>query len=138
MNAVFIDTSAWIAVMVRKDHNNREAVACFEGLLKERIPLVTSDYVLDETLTRIRYDSGHHKAVEFYNIIKESREKGYLIMKRIDEALWDEAFEIFRQYGDKKFSFTDCTSFALARKLKVNRVFAFDEDFRAMKFTVIP
>jgi predicted nucleic acid-binding protein len=36
---------------------------------------------------------------------------------------------MFRQYEDKGFSFTDCTSFALMERLDINTVFAFDDHF---------
>jgi hypothetical protein len=36
---------------------------------------------------------------------------------------------MFRQYEDKGFSFTDCTSFALMERLAINTVFAFDDHF---------
>ena len=38
---------------------------------------------------------------------------GLLVCHRIDEDLRQRAEELFRQYHDQKFSFTDCTSFAL-------------------------
>jgi predicted nucleic acid-binding protein len=100
--------------------------------------LLTSDYIIDETLTRIRYDSGHGKAVEFLDIINESIGKGFLVMKRIDERIWEEAATIFRKYDKSKLSFTDCTSFSLARKWNVSKILAFDDDFRMMGFEVIP
>jgi len=37
---------------------------------------------------------------------------------------------MFRQYKDKGFSFTDCTSsFALMERLDINTFFAFDDHF---------
>ncbi|MBU1488145.1 hypothetical protein KKH56_08895 [bacterium] len=39
---------------------------------------------------------------------------------------------------DQCFSIVDCTSFVIAKKLKVDEVFAFDEDFATMKFVVHP
>jgi predicted nucleic acid-binding protein len=48
---------------------------------------------------------------------------------RITEEDEERAWRIFRQYDDKAFSFTDCTSFALMERLDINAVFAFDDHF---------
>ena len=40
------------------------------------------------------------------------------------------AWEIFRQHQDKRFSFVDCTSFAIMKRIGMRTAFAFDEDFR--------
>jgi predicted nucleic acid-binding protein len=41
----------------------------------------------------------------------------------------DAAFTIFKQYADKDFSFTDCTSFSIMKSLNLNKAFAFDKHF---------
>jgi|LGVF01.1.fsa_nt_gb hypothetical protein len=39
-------------------------------------------------------------------------------------------FKDFVQYCDKNFGFTDCTSFALMKRIVITEVFAFDEHFK--------
>jgi len=43
-----------------------------------------------------------------------------------------EAWRIFQSHRDKKWSFTDCTSFALMRRHRITRAFAFDHHFAQM------
>lgn len=45
MPGVFVDTSAWFALYVPDDEDHARAVQWFEA---NDIPLVTSDYVIDE------------------------------------------------------------------------------------------
>ncbi len=45
---------------------------------------------------------------------------------------------MFEQYDDKKFSFTDCTSFVVMRKTGISEVFEFDRHFEQMRFTLRP
>jgi len=52
----------------------------------------------------------------------------------LERACW----EIFKKYSDQMFSFVDCTSFAICKKIKVDQVFAFDDDFKIMGFLVKP
>ena len=44
------------------------------------------------------------------------------------------AWVLFKKYGDKELSFTDCTSFALMKKLGLQKAFAFDDHFRQIGF----
>jgi hypothetical protein len=48
---LFVDTG-WIAVNVAPDFLHRVAKIYFEDLLSRRVPLFTSNFVLDETITR--------------------------------------------------------------------------------------
>jgi predicted nucleic acid-binding protein len=51
----------------------------------------------------------------------------------------EEAWHIFRTYFDHDFSFTDCTSFRLMERLRIDTVFTFDKNFRKYgRFIVKP
>jgi predicted nucleic acid-binding protein len=55
MNKVFIDTGGWLAFMNKKDRYNKLAEEYFIKLRKENIPLITSNYIISETLTWLNY-----------------------------------------------------------------------------------
>lgn len=55
----------------------------------------------------------------------------------VAEVDWSQALEIFEQYEDQDFSFTDCTSFALLQRLKIREVLAFDKHFLTMGFAQV-
>ena len=59
-------------------------------------------------------------------------------IERIGPADEDAAWSIFMRYQDKSFSFTDCTSFALVRRLGIETCLAIDSDFRAFGLHCIP
>ncbi|HEX9987631.1 MAG TPA: hypothetical protein VGE45_04035, partial [Chloroflexia bacterium] len=40
------------------------------------------------------------------------------------------AWQVFRTYADKEWSFTDCTSKVVIEKLGITHAFAFDQHFR--------
>jgi predicted nucleic acid-binding protein len=49
-----------------------------------------------------------------------------------------EAQTVFRRYNrDKTWSFTDCTSFAVMKELKIKTVFTFDDHFEQMGFRIL-
>jgi predicted nucleic acid-binding protein len=49
--AVFVDTGAWFAYLVRRDPDHRAAT---RWMRRNRQPLVTTDYILDELLTLLK------------------------------------------------------------------------------------
>jgi len=122
---VFVDTSAWYAVSVSGDRNHAAAVKAFNQLVG--VSLITSDYVLDETLTLVRMREGHQAALKIGHTILDSAS---VHLERVTIDIWKTAWIIFQNYGDKEWSFTDCTSFALMDLLKVSKAFALDNNFQ--------
>lgn len=64
---IFVDTGAWIAIFNPRYQYHHESVAIYNDLRHREIKLLTTDYVIDETVTRLRYDENHHMAILFLN-----------------------------------------------------------------------
>ena len=127
---IFVDTGAWIALLNQRDQHHRDAVNVFTYLRQQQSPLVTSNYIIDETVTRIRYDTNHSLAVEFLNRIDLLVNTEILTVMHVDEMVINEAKILFRQYDAARLSFTDCTSFVICRANKITKVFALIDIFR--------
>ena len=127
-----MDTSAWYALADSRDPDHHEV---FKALQKNRNLLVTSNYILDETLTLVRFRLGLRVARQ----LGEQMRSGSLAhMERISPRDEEAAWRIFSDYSHKSFSFTDCTSFALCERLKLQSCIALDSDFRAFGLHCIP
>ena len=135
---VFVDTGGWIAIVAGADRYHQAAAECYESLLHQKSQFITSDYVIDEAVTRVRYDLGHKVAIRLLDLLAEAEEGEALQVSRVDEPIWEAAEEVFRKYDDQEFSFTDCTSFVLARTVEVDVVFGFDRHFAIHGFRVVP
>jgi predicted nucleic acid-binding protein len=121
-----------------KDNNHIAAKTFLEGIKNGNVrvkKIITSYYIIDEALTRIRYSVGHKEAVKWGKDILASR---VVEKMEVGKEIFELAWEIFETYEDKKLSFTDCTSFALMKKRNVEKVFSFDEDFETMGFSLMP
>ena len=81
----FIDAGGWISVVIRTDQHHQAGRAYFEALIGLGARAVTSDFVLDEVITRLRYDVGHAAASEFLGLIRRAEEAGILEIRRIDK-----------------------------------------------------
>ena len=135
---VFVDSGAWIALVYEDDAHHPHAKAYYRSCLSQRVQFFTSNYVLAETYTWLRYRISHRRALQFHQIASAAEQQGLLRILWVDRAVAEAAWQIFARYDDQVFSIADCTSFVLARRMGVDEVFAFDDDFRTMGFLVRP
>ena len=135
---VFVDTGGWIAIAVKRDRYHKKAAICYRKLSRDKVRLVTSNSVLAETYTRIRYDDGHTKALQFNALIQEAIKVGRLNLEWVTPAIHKEAWDIFERYADQDFSFVDCTSFAIVKRVGVKEAFGFDDHFKTMGLILKP
>lgn len=133
----FVDTGGWIALSDRKDQHHNDATAIYAQLKQQKERLLTTDYVIDETTTRLRYDLSHSTAIKLLDLIERAEKTGVLTVVRIDEILFQEAKVLFRKFDSVVLSFTDCTSFAVCKRYKISEAFAFDQHFSMMAITLI-
>ena len=138
MTPVFVDTGGWIAMAVIRDQYHKQAASFYQELSKRKIPLLSSNYVLTETYTRIRYDDGHGKAVRFHSLIQQAVGAGRLHIEWVTPRIHQEAWTIFQDHEDQIFSLVDCTSFVIATRSGVKEAFAFDEHFNTMGLILRP
>lgn len=130
---IFTDTSAWYAYIDKSDADHDLAVKVVKNLNR---PLITSNYIFDEILTLVKLRMGYHVARNLGQKLWSQEVAGLVRLTKEDEST---AWEIFVQYEDKGFSFTDCTSFAIMERLRIDTAFAFDVHFvQYGKFIVIP
>ncbi len=130
---VFVDTSFFKAVIDVDDDFHQEAVFILNKLKDETTELVTTNFIIDESLTLIRVRLNLETAIELKNFI----ETGLDFLKIMRVTVEDElhAWKYFLKPW-KGLSFTDCTSFALMKRLGLTRVATFDGHFRQAGFTI--
>ena len=134
---IFVDTGAWIAILNPNDQYHREAIAIYSNLRDQETQLLTTDYVIDETVTRLRYDTNHSVAVAFLEFIGNAEIAGGLTLVEIDKDVFEKAKALFRQYDSARLSFTDCTSFVVCQENNIRETFAFDQHFSIMGINLL-
>jgi predicted nucleic acid-binding protein len=133
---LFVDTSAFVALVDKNDKNHSPATRLLKSLSRARRPLITSTDVADEVVTLLCMRIGHAVAVRAGDAIFDS---SWCRMLEIDATLRESAWRLFKRYDDQTFSFTDCTSFAVMTALDISEAFTFDRrDFGAAGFTALP
>lgn len=127
---IFVDTSAILALTLEVDKYHDRAIKW-----QTDEELVTSNLVVIESLSWIRHKAGKEKAVELGKNLMSGNE---LRIIRVSVRGEQEAWGLFGKLGGRGISMVDCTSFVLMKKLKIKRVFGFDQDFARAGFEVLP
>ncbi|MGD9723882.1 MAG: type II toxin-antitoxin system VapC family toxin [Pirellulales bacterium] len=121
---IFVDTGAWFALSVPSDIDHLSAK---QYIASNREQLVTTDYVIDELLTLFRVRRQSQRALQW---VVEVLGGNLFELARVTPSDFDRAMSIYRDFSDKQWSFTDCTSFAVMERLSIATAFAFDDHFR--------
>jgi predicted nucleic acid-binding protein len=131
---IFVDTSAFVAIVDRDQPWNSRASALFQEATTAGDPtLVTSSLVVVETTALIQARFGMDLAIAFHDDLLPVIE-----VRGVGESLLAEAVVAWRAARRRRLSLVDCVSFALMRRDDIRSAFAFDRDFRDERFALVP
>jgi predicted nucleic acid-binding protein len=131
----FVDTAGWMMLADASDPLHARAVAFRDGWMEKGGTFVSTDFVLDETLTLIRTRLDLDAAERWWDQVDGSAR---LVWEWIDPLRAERARRWFFRWRDKAFSFTDCTSFVVMKELRLKVALTSDRHFRDAGFQVEP
>ncbi|EKD62519.1 MAG: hypothetical protein ACD_52C00138G0002 [uncultured bacterium] len=135
---VFIDTSAWIDFTLKGEKYHREISEYLISEVKKGSKFFTSDYVLDETFTRLITGQSFASAKVLKNKVRKLEKEKQLLVLWTDEVFFNKAWEYFEKFSEHKLSFTDATIYTFAKDLKINEILTLDRGFEKVGLTVQP
>lgn len=129
---VFVDTSAFYAVLSKTDANHEKAVADWNRLMDdETVRLCTSNYVVVETCALVRNRLGDDAMRNFLDSLLP-----LTMVIWIDQKAHASATAAMLAYGKNGPSLVDCSSFTVMRDTGITRALAYDKHFAAEGFSV--
>jgi predicted nucleic acid-binding protein len=132
--SVFVDTSAFFAVLDADDENHNTARQMWEGLLtQEEVVLVCSNYVLVETLALVQHRLGIPAVRTFQEDIMP-----VLNIEWVDETIHQVGIASVLAAARRGLSLVDCVSFEIMRRLGIKTAFVFDHHFDEQGFECLP
>ncbi len=134
---IFIDTGAFIAIIVKNDINHVKANEYWNKILENNIPIITSNFVISETYTWLRYKTSHFEATKFLDIISNAIKHNYIEVLYSDEYIEGRAINILVKYNDQDISYVDSVSFSIMENKDIKIAFTFDNHFRMMNFNIL-
>lgn|SRR6185436_13063580 len=126
MKALFVDTAGWMMLADAAEPKHAAAKRVRDQWLEKSGVLVSSDYVLDEILTLLRFRLGLTAAESWWRTVESSPR---VVWEWIDPARSEKAREWFFRWKDKEFSHTDCTSFVVMRERRIKVALTSDQHF---------
>ena len=124
-----MDTSALLAVLNSGDENHARASRSFRSLLEADEPLVTTSYVLVETVALLQHRFGLGAVRGFQDAVAP-----VLTVEWVDAELHAEGTAALLTANRRELSLVDCVSFACMRRQGLTRAFHFDRQFRDQGF----
>lgn len=128
---VFVDSGAFHAMLITTDLLHRATLGQLKRLQKERRPLVTTDYVISETVTLLKRRGSSFQVGNLFEVIDHSP---HLSVEWIAEDRFAATRDFILKHNDHDYSFADCTSFIVMRELKITEALTADRHFREAGF----
>ncbi len=130
---IFVDTSAFLALLNSEDQFHSWAKAQWRSLLENAFLLVTNNYVVVESMTILQNRHGLELVQNLQNALLPSIEIEWLDEEQHNLSVYN-LFTANRC----RLSLVDCSAFTTMRRLGIREVFTFDEHFAEQGFEVVP
>ncbi len=130
---IFIDTSAFLALVHRADTSHQNAVEQWEKLLEADDALITNNYVLVESIAIAQSRYGLEAVIYLQSELLQS-----VTIDWMDTEKHASAIEAVLLANRRNLSLVDCSSFQTMKRLGIDTVFTFDKHFREQGFNIIP
>lgn len=135
MKALFVDTAGWVMLVDAADAGHEAARACRDRWFDAGGLLVSTDYVMNETLTLLRSRLGLGAAERWW---EQAEASARLRWEWIDPKRAERARHWFFRWRDKDFSYTDCTSFVVMKERRIRAALTSDRHFAQAGFQTYP
>ena len=132
---LFVDTAGWMAMADAADPGHEASRQARDTHLRNGGFLVSTDYVVGETLTLIRARLGLRAAEEWWAQVDASSRVRW---ERIGAPRARKAREWFFEWRYRNFSLTDCTSFVVMKELGLTTALTTDHHFSQAGFETVP
>jgi len=128
---IFVDTSGVFALLVKNDYMHIRAKLNFEYFYNNKVRLITSSFVLVETVALLQNRISLEAVQDFTNKIYPLLEIVW-----IDEALYSRSVQRLIFLKDRKISLVDCLSFEIMEAQEITHAFTFDKHFEDQGFAI--
>lgn len=136
-NKIFVDTGAFIALGWQGDQHHQAAVE-FYRKYRDSWQMYTSNYIIAETYTWLRYHAPARNAFIFLKTIEKLQSESRLVVIYAGQEIEKKAKQLLYKYRDLTLSYPDAVTGAIVVNQKIFQVFGFDEHLSVFGSTLLP
>jgi len=129
---IYVDTSVFYALLDRADRFHKEASSLWVALMDNNFTLITSNYVVVETVALLQKKIGFEAARLWYRDILS-----VLTVLWVDADAHQKAYELWLNLGRRRLSLVDCASFVIMHHHQIEKAFCFKSHFTDHGFELI-
>jgi predicted nucleic acid-binding protein len=131
IKTVVVDSDAIFALYNPNDPLNQRATRTFRKLIDQNCRFIYPTAVLFEIISLFQRVLPTPKVTEqLIDLIKQEELQIYVV----DMEILKEATEIFKPSGSKKNTLIDCSVLAIAKKIKADGIFSYDQFYSKSGF----
>lgn len=131
---VFVDTSAWLALINEADMDHVKAKTIRDKLLRSKKRFFVTNYIIVEIANSLCKTRWRSYAVKLINSIHETES---IEVVELDKEISEEAWNMYSTRTDKEWSLTDCASFVVMKRYGIQDAFTNDHHFEQAGFDVL-
>ena len=128
---IFADTSGLFALLVRNDYMHVRARLNFEYFAENKVRLITSSFVLVETMALLQRRVSLEAMHDFHTNLSP-----LLDIIWIGADLYSRAVQRLLLLRQREISVVDCVSFEIMDAQEITHAFAFDKHFEEQGFVI--
>jgi len=128
---IFVDTSAWIALIDHSDTLYEQAKKVMDQLGKEKAILVTTEFIFMEVANALSRQPFRRYVITFINGLRNLKSVN-IIPASADHL--HKGWLLYCDRSDKEWSLTDCISFAIMINQNIAKSFTSDHHFEQAGF----
>ena len=135
---VLVDSWGWISLLSPKENRHKEVKQYYNRLKSNGAEIITTDYILAETITFLYRRLPVAAAEDALNTLNKAIDNDIIQLEWVSKIYFNEAINLRKRYKDKPdISFTDLTSIAIITDKNIKEVLTDDDHFIQVGLPVI-
>lgn len=138
MNRVYVDSTAWIALIDQQDVNHALAVEYFQQSMEKRYRLYSNMSEINSAIDTIKERCGLHIAQEFNQIIDESIVSTNLQVGWVTRRLRRMSLKHYFSIQENGIRLNHCIIYSEVKRKRINFIFSFDDALKLFEIPMMP
>jgi predicted nucleic acid-binding protein len=131
MTPVFVDSSYYVALLLKTDQAHPRAVEMTRTL---QSPIVTTAWVLTEVANTL---SASHLRSGFLSLLDDLTNDADVLIIAPEPETFAQGIDLYRNRPDKNWSLTDCISFVVMKREGITEALTGDHHFEQAGFKAL-